>query len=63
MAALNAPQRLLGRFAAAVRLEAGLANRSDRQLLLRALQKRRLRQYDGAADHVTTEIFLTGAQR
>ena len=53
-------QLFAGRFVAAARLEAGLADCPDRQLLLRALQKRRLRQYDSAVDHIMNETFLTG---
>lgn len=48
------------RFAAAAELEKQLAEEPERQHLLLALQKRRLRQYDGFMDHVMTELFLTG---
>ena len=34
----------------------------ERQLLLRALQKRRLKEYEGLADHVLNEVFLTGVR-
>ncbi len=44
-----------------MRLHAGLADVPERQLLLRALQKRRLKEYEGLADHAMNEIFLTGA--
>ena len=32
----------------------------ERQMLLRALQKRRQKEYKGLSDHVINEIFLTG---
>lgn len=48
------------RFAAAVEVEKQLAADPEKQHLLLALQKRRLRQYDGFMDHMMTELFLTG---
>lgn len=50
------------RFIALVKLEQKLANNPNKKLLMEAIAKKRLGQFDSFFDHLHTEMIITGDQ-